>query len=300
MRISNILAACFSAAFFYAAPAAAEAFKTVFPEIYAQFPDAEKAKIDSMDLQTGVIPIGSAAQLDVPQEYYFLPPKDARYILEEVWGNPEDTGVLGLIFPRKSSPFDGDAWTVVLSYNAMGYVSDTDAEGYDYDALLAGMKTNVRNGNDWRIKNGYDPIELIGWAEQPHYDKAERKLHWAKTLRFGALEGDILNYDIRALGRKGVMIARFVAGANQLADIKTAAPDVLKMISFTEGNRYADYLPGVDTVAAVGIGGLIAGKVVAKTGLLILALAYLKKGFLLVLLPLIWLKNKLFGGRSES
>lgn len=88
MRISNILAACFSAAFFYAAPAAAEAFKTVFPEIYAQFPDAEKAKIDSMDLQTGVIPIGSAAQLDVPQEYYFLPPQGCSLYSGRSLGQP--------------------------------------------------------------------------------------------------------------------------------------------------------------------------------------------------------------------
>jgi hypothetical protein len=33
----------------------------------------------------------------------------------------------------------------------------------------------------------------------------------------------------------------------------------------------------------VGIGGLIAGQVAAKTGLLVLALAFLKKGFILVL-----------------
>lgn len=72
------------------------------------------------------------------------------------------------------------------------------------------------------------------------------------------------------------------------------------MVSFTEGNRYADYVPGVDTMAAVGIGGLIAGKVAAKAGLLIVLLAFLKKGFILLLLPLFWLKNKFFGKRTGS
>jgi uncharacterized membrane-anchored protein len=81
---------------------------------------------------------------------------------------------------------------------------------------------------------------------------------------------------------------------DQLEQVKAAAPDVLKMVSFTEGNRYADFQPGLDTVAAVGIGGLIAGKVAAKTGLLVLLLAFLKKGFVLVLLPVAWVFNKFF------
>ena len=72
------------------------------------------------------------------------------------------------------------------------------------------------------------------------------------------------------------------------------------MISFTQGNRYSDYLPGTDTVAAVGIGGLIAGKAAAKAGLLVLLLAFLKKGAVLVLLPLFWLKNKLFGRKDNG
>ncbi|MBL4930129.1 DUF2167 domain-containing protein [Tabrizicola sp. KVB23] len=93
-------------------------------------------------------------------------------------------------------------------------------------------------------------------------------------------------------------MVNFIAAADQLPKVEAAAPAVLKMITFTDGNRYADYLPGTDTVAAVGIGGLIAGKVAAKAGLLVLLLAFLKKGAILVLLPLIWLKNKLFGKKS--
>jgi uncharacterized membrane-anchored protein len=45
-------------------------------------------------------------------------------------------------------------------------------------------------------------------------------------------------------------------------------------------------VPGADKVAAYGIGGLIAGKVLSKAGLFALALAFLKKGWILVVLAL--------------
>lgn len=78
---------------------------------------------------------------------------------------------------------------------------------------------------------------------------------------------------------------------DQLAEAEAAMPDVLSMVNFTDGNRYADFDPSIDKVAAVGIGGPIAGKVLAKTGFLAVALIFLKKFWFLALLPLIWLKN---------
>ena len=60
---------------------------------------------------------------------------------------------------------------------------------------------------------------------------------------------------------------------------------MLALASFRDGARYGDFDASIDEIAAVGIGGLIAGKVLAKAGFLVLALAFLKKGgFLLVLL----------------
>jgi uncharacterized membrane-anchored protein len=45
-------------------------------------------------------------------------------------------------------------------------------------------------------------------------------------------------------------------------------------------------MPGADKVAAYGIGGLIAGKALTKLGFFALALAFLKKGWILVVLAL--------------
>jgi uncharacterized membrane-anchored protein len=92
----------------------------------------------------------------------------------------------------------------------------------------------------------------------------------------------------------------FIAGIQALPEVEAAVPSVLRMVNFTEGNRYADFNPSTDAVAAVGLGGLIAGGILAKkAGLLVLLLALLKKGGFLLLIPLFWLKN-LFTGRRNS
>ena len=53
-------------------------------------------------------------------------------------------------------------------------------------------------------------------------------------------------------------------------------------------------------VRALGRRGvLIAGKVIAKTGFLVTFLLIFKKAWFLLLLPLLWLKNKIFGRKDD-
>jgi uncharacterized membrane-anchored protein len=293
---AGLIAACLVAAI----PASAKGIKDFFPEDYAQLNEEDRALVDQLDLYQGKVKTADGmAELDVPDDYYFLDATDARLVLEKFWGNPPDETVTGMIFPRSGWAWTG-AWGAPISYDPMGYVSDEDAGSYDFDAMLADMKQDTADNNTWRKENGYDPITLIGWAEPPHYDAATKELYWAKRLHFDGSEGDTLNYDIRELGRKGVLIVSFIADVEQLDEVKAAAPAIRKMTNFTEGNRYADFKPGLDTVAAVGIGGLIAGKVVAKTGLLLVLLAFLKKGFVLLILPVTWAVKKFRGKGPES
>jgi uncharacterized membrane-anchored protein len=71
----------------------------------------------------------------------------------------------------------------------------------------------------------------------------------------------VLNYNVRALGRRGVVVLNAVAGMEQLATVQTGMQSVLTFVDFTEGHRCADFVPSADRVAAYGIAGLIAGKV---------------------------------------
>src|SRR5262249_16179029 len=129
------------------------------------------------------------------------------------------------------------------------------------------------------------------------------KLHWAKELEFGGDPTHTLNYDVRALGRKGVLKINFVAGIGELDEIKRIIPTVMAMPDFDHGLRYEDYVPRIDKVAAYGIGGLITGKILAKAGILALALAFLKKGWIIILAALGGLANLfklMFSGWGKS
>lgn len=63
--------------------------------------------------------------------------------------------------------------------------------------------------------------------------------------------------------------------------------------------RYADFNPDMDTVAAYGIGALIAGKVAAKLGILATVLIFLKKFWIIAVVGLGGLFKRFFGKREE-
>jgi uncharacterized membrane-anchored protein len=117
-----------------------------------------------------------------------------------------------------------------------------------------------------RIAQGFESIVLVGWASSPYYDKDKKTLHWAKEYRFGGTEQSTLNYNLRILGRKGVVMMNAVASMPQLEDVKNSANKVISSVTFNEGHRYSDFNPDVDEVAAWTVGGLVAGKVLAKVG----------------------------------
>ena len=146
-------------------------------------------------------------------------------------------------------------------------------------------------------------IELVGWATPPRYDAAEKKMYWAKELRFGDSTENTLNYNIRILGRRGVLILNAVAGMPQLAEIEKAAPAILATVNFQEGHRYMDFTPGTDKVATYGLAGLVAGGVLAKAGFFKVLVGILIAGKKLVIVGAIAvfvLVKKLFGGKGES
>ena len=246
---------------------------------------------ESLDRQTGRIALGDdLATLDVPSSFYFLDSDDAQSVLVDLWGNPPGEPPLGMLFPADQTPFGRDTWAVTIEYSDDGHVSDADAADIDYDDLLRDMRSDIRDENPSRTKAGYEPIELVGWAEPPKYDGASRKLYWAKELRFGDSPETTLNYEIRALGRTGVLSMTFIAGASQLDEINRQREAVLSMAAFNQGSRYEDFDANYDKVAAYGIGALIAGKVAAKAGLFGAGLLLLKKFgvFILVGIGALW------------
>ena len=238
----------------------------------------------SLHKQTGDVAIPQAhATLHLGDRYYFLPADEARAVLTKVWGNPPDDAVLGMVFEKNATIFD-QVWSAVVTYEDTGYVPDKDAKSQDYDTVLENMRSGEPSVNASRQKGGYPTIHLVGWAQQPSYDPASHSLIWARDLQFSDSKADTLNYDVRLLGRKGVLSLNMVSDMTHLSDVRMAAADFGKAASFEAGSAYADYDKSIDKTAEYGLAGLVAagaGIVVAKKlGLLAILLGF--KKFILI------------------
>ena len=250
----------------------------------------------SLTPQYGEVSLSDAeVTLKLPEGFYYLNSKDSHTLLTDIWGNPP-MGVLGVIMPESA---DSD-WAVTINYSGDGYVSDEDAAEINYNDLLQTLKEDAKAQNDYRLENGYESIELIGWASEPYYDANTHKLHWAQEYNFGGASTNSLNYDVRILGRKGYLEMSFIAGIDQLENVKAAIPDVLAMTEFNAGAKYSDFQPGVDKVAAYGIGGLIAGKVLAKTGFFAVLILLLKKFWVFIVIGIGAAFKMLFGKKKSD
>lgn len=259
----------------------------------------------TLSYDTGVVELGaSLATLAVPKGFKYLNPEDTKMVLEDLWGNPPSSEPsLGMLFPIDDGPNTDSSFAIDITYSEEGYIDDSDASSIDYDELLETMREDTKLANERRVELGYEPVYLLGWASPPFYDEASKKLHWAKELRFGESESNTLNYNIRVLGRKGYMNLNVIGEMDVLPEVQANIDDILPSITFNEGNRYADFNPDLDKVAAYGIGGLIAGKVLAKTGLLATIGLFLAKAWKLLVVGAIAVFagiRRLFGGKAAS
>lgn len=249
-------------------------------EEFAQY----KAEFEaSIQHRTGQIKLSNAhVTLNVPDGYYFLDTADTRKVLEDAWGNPPDSEVDGMLFPSGMSALDDNSWGVVVRYEDTGYVSDEDASSIDYDMLIDVMRDGESAENAQRKSMGFPAITLVGWAAEPRYDAATHKLYWAKELAFEGVPTNTLNYDMRVLGRGGVLSLNFVADISRVGDIERAGPGILAIPHFDDGFRYEDFNAATDQKADFGVTGLIAGGAAAaalakNTGILATVLLLLKK-----------------------
>lgn len=240
-----------------------------------------QAMLDSIEstfrYESGKINLGEGiASIEVPAGFKYLNPVQSEQVLTDLWGNPGGSETLGMLFPENTTASAEDSWAFVITYDEIGYVKDNDADDINYDELLEEMKTDMKAANEERTQLGYETVQLVGWAASPYYDQNRKVLHWAKELKFGESEENTLNYNIRLLGRKGVLVLNAVGIMNQLPEVNQHIDNVLSSVTFQSGYKYAEFDPKIDQVAAWTIGGLVAGKVLAKAGIFALLLKNIK------------------------
>lgn len=261
----------------------------------------------TFNYQTGTVPIKEGlATIIVPQGFKYLNGTDSETILTNVWGNPPSDPSdpsLGMLLPEDFKLRNDSMYAINITYTEDGYIDDEDAKEIDYDELLATMKSDAVASNEYRMENGYQSIELVNWASPPFYDAANKKLHWAQELKFGDSPQHTLNYNIRILGRKGYLQFNAIGEMFVLEQVKNNIDPILSSINFNSGNRYADFNPDLDEVAAYGIGGLIAGKALMKAGVLAkvgLVIAKFWKIIALAVLGFFGSIGKFFGKKEET
>lgn len=241
------------------------------------------------------------ATLRLGEKYHYLAPRETSQLLQ-LWGNPPDDSTQGAIYPADVSPFSDGGWAVFLTYIDEGHVDDSDAKDINYDDMLEDMKAGVEANNAARKEAGYPQMHLLNWAEPPRYDAATKKLYWAKEIQSEGSEVHWLNYDVRVLGRTGVLSMQAVAPMDQLAQIRTEMRPLLEIAEFNEGQRYAEFDASTDRMAEYGLGALIAGGVAAKLGLFGKLLAFVmlfKKFFIVGLIAVGGLVFKLLGKKKD-
>jgi len=301
MRFANI-----TGVFLVCAAFGAPVFAQGQPNPAEQQPEAAAAQEEALpDLKfsTGDIVLpNKVATLHLGDRYHYLAPAEANQLLQ-IWGNPPDEETQGALFPADVNPLSENGWAVFLTYTDDGHIDDSDANEIDYDDLLKDMKEGIEDSNDARKEAGYSKMHLLNWAEPPRYDAAGKKLYWAKEISSEDGGGNSLNYDVRVLGREGVLSMEAVAPMDLIAQVRTDMRPLLEVAEFNQGYRYAEFNAKTDRMAEYGLGALIAGGVAAKLGLfgkLFALLVAFKKVILVGLIAAGGWIAKLFGKKKEE
>jgi uncharacterized membrane-anchored protein len=241
----------------------------------AAAPAAEEPTV-SFEYQTGdVVLPNKVATLHLGERFRYLSPGEANRLLQ-LWGNPPDNTLQGAVVASAFDPMGEDSWAVFLTYVDDGHVDDSDAADIDYEELLQDMKEGEAQANEARREAGYTGLQLVGWAEPPHYDAGTKKLYWAKEIAADGQPEHVLNYDVRVLGREGLLSMQAVAPMASLSKVREDMKPLLAAAEFNEGYRYAEFNKNTDKLAAYGLGALVAGAAAAKLGLLAKLAPFLK------------------------
>ncbi|MCP5120749.1 MAG: DUF2167 domain-containing protein [bacterium] len=239
----------------------------------------------------GTAPIGDFAELDLPDDFVYLDAADTKELML-LFENPVSDTELATVAPAS----DDEQWFLVFEWDDMGYVKD-DEEDLDPDAILSSIRQGTEAANEERRQRGWATMDIVGWQEEPNYDPQTHNLTWAII---GASDGhQNINRIVKLLGRRGVMTATLVSSPEELAAASLATDRLLAGYSFNSGSTYAEFLPGKDRVAEVGLAALVvggAGAALVKSGLL----ARLWKLIVVGVLALVAFVRKLFGGGQSE
>lgn len=259
---------------------------------------AEQNPIAQLDWQIGPTEgsIANRASMALPEGFAFL--------------GAEGTRKLNVLFENPASGVDEYTvapedlrWTSFFNFSDVGYIEDN--ESLDPEEILDSIREGTRQANVERRQNGWDTMEIVGWSFKPQYDEALKTLEWAVLAQIEGTDRQVVNYNTRLLGRRGVMEVVLVAAPEDLDASIAEFKQLLPGFNYGAGEKYADFKPG-DKVAAYGLAALITGgaaAVASKKGVFAAIAVFLAKAWKLVLVGVLGIGaavRKLFSGKPDK
>lgn len=232
----------------------------------------------------------------LPEGYVFLEESDATALIREA-GNPS-ADIDALVAPASE---EAD-WFIYFKFNDLGYfkMEDVKEELDDID-LIGEIRKNTELENKKRSKAGFPTIQVVGYAEKLSLNASRQTLDFAIEA---VQEGQRL-IERRSImfGRKGLLLCSFVCSKERYLNVKTTSNNIFASISFHNNYRYADFNPGIDKYAAVGIGTVLVGREITRGGWLSKTLKSLGKAiwaFIVGIFAAIWAFLKRLFGKKEK
>lgn len=198
--------------------------------------------------------------------------------------------------------FGSKGYSFYLAYNNEGYISLDDWKKVDPDNLMNQLRETAKNNVEYYKSQNLDYAKNIDWIFKPTLNEELKTVSYSYKVIWSdnnvTMEAKNLT-----LGKKGYISSIFVTNFSENLNLENEASyakDFANTIIFDEGYRHSDYKSG-DKVAAMGIGGLVAGslgvKALAKAGVFA---KFLKFGWIL-LAPLLLFVGKFSGsGKTEK
>jgi uncharacterized membrane-anchored protein len=212
----------------------------------------------------GKAPLGKVATFDVPKDMIFADQPNTIKFMKAL-GNPTDgEEEVGSVLRKEW----GEGFAI-FEFSNIGYVDDSEKDKLDPDGILEAIKTGTEEGNEARKAAGSGEIHVVGWQEKPHYDKATNSLQWS-ILAKDEEGNEVLNHQMRVLGRTGVMKITLVGEPKEMPLMVNDFKTLIKGFNFNPGSKYAEYKAG-DKIAGYGLTALVAGgtaAAVVKSGVI--------------------------------
>ena len=221
-------------------------------------------------------------------EYYLKDKKDINQY--SWWQNGYEDIVRDLII---FSPTQ----TIFIEYEDVGYVTIDDWKDIKPVDLINEMREIQEAWKPELKKKGANYVEELNWVYKPTFDQQKNAVYVSYKANWNGKYGKFQSMQTNSivLGRNGYLEISFTqkitneTSETELKENANFAKEFTEGIVFLEGSKHEDYKSG-DKVAALGIGGLVAGtlgvKTLAKVGVLAKITPYILKFWWIILAPI--------------